>query len=102
MGLKGGASLVPLAALLGLFALQLATIVWFKRIKMWEILAIIGADLIWVLGSAIGLWIYYAQLTRAGVAMVVIVALAVLAFAELQGFGLWRWRKSRFSSGPAP
>ena len=94
-------SLLSVAAILGLFALQLGSIVLFHRIKVWEIIAIITADLLWVVGSAVGLARYHSQLSTEGIVMVVVVALAVLAFAELQGLGLKRWWQAKRGVQPA-
>ena len=95
LGLPPEASLDTVAVLLGLFALQLATIVLFKRLYVLEIALIIAADILWVLGSGIGLIMFSGDMSGTGKWLVAGVALAVLGFAEAQGLGLKRWHNSR-------
>ena len=79
-----------------LFAAQLGSIVVFRRLYVLEIALFIIADLAWVIFSGIGLVMYGAQMTDLGKWLVGGVALAVLAFAEVQGWGFFRWRKSGY------
>ena len=83
----------PVAVFLLLFAAQLGNIVRTRRVRTWEIVAIIAGDLAWVVGSVILGAIHFRSFTIAGAVLVDLVALAVLVFAILQLRGLGEWRR---------
>ena len=93
----GLASPVPVyvvgAGLVG-FALQLWNIVRTGEIRRWEIRAIIGGDIAWIVGSAVLVALCYAQITLTGLLLVDFIALAVLYFAVQQIRGLKALRRS--------
>ena len=87
----GLASAVPVYLVAGglvLFALQLILIVRTGRIRHWEVRAIIGGDIAWVIGSAVLVALFYESITTIGLVMVDGVAIAVAVFAFLQIRGL--------------
>ena len=88
LGLDDPLLVYATAAVLVLFALQLANIVRTGVIRAWEIAGIIGADIAWVVASAVVVAICYESLTTVGLILVDAVAVAVLAFAIQQYRGL--------------
>ncbi len=92
LGLGSPAPVYAVATFLLLFSLQLASIVRNGRIRQWEIGAIIGGDIAWVLGSVVLVVIFYRSLTSAGVILIDLVAMVVLFFAIQQIRGLRAWR----------
>ena len=88
LGLGSAISVYQTAAILTFFALLLGNIVRTRKIRHWEITAIIVADIAWVVGSAILAALYYQSLTTAGLLLVDIIAIAILYFAVQQIRGL--------------
>ena len=92
-GLNSPIPIYAIAGFLAVFALQLANIVRTKKIRSWEIKAIISGDLAWVAGSVAIIILYYQSITAAGLMLVDIVAVAVLFFAVMQIRGLKQYRR---------
>ena len=88
LSLRSAVPVYVTAALLILFALQLANIVRTREIKRWEIKAIISGDLAWVVGSIVLVALFHQSITAAGLMLIDIVAIAVLFFAIQQIRGL--------------
>jgi hypothetical protein len=78
-----GALLIPYAALLA----YLGTRACFQRVLAW---AVIVANAVWAADSLLLLMSGWIEPTRAGTAFVVLQALAVAMYAELQYMGLRR------------
>ena len=94
LGLAGSLPVYVVAVGLALFSLQLAHIVRTRTYRTFEIAAIIGGDLLWVLGSAVLVALFYPAMTATGLLLVDGVALVVLFFAIQQIRGLRFLRKS--------
>jgi len=90
IGLSDPLFIYVTAGFLMLFSLQLASIVRSRRVRSWEIAAIIGGDIAWVAASAVLVAMYFDSFTTAGLILVDAVALAVLYFAIQQVRGLKR------------
>ena len=88
LSLRSAVPVYVTAALLILFALQLANIVRTREIKRWEIKAIISGDLAWVVASIVLVALFHQSITAAGLMLIDIVAIAVLFFAIQQIRGL--------------
>ena len=95
LGLASPIPVYVVGAGLVLFALQLWNIVRTRQIRAWEIHGIIGGDIAWVVGSAVLISLFYAQVTLTGLLLVDFVALAVLFFAVQQIRGLRRLNRAR-------
>lgn len=78
------------AGLLTVFSLQLFNIVRTGAIRRWEIAAIIGGDLAWVIGTVVLVAIHFDSLTTIGLLLVDLVAIAVLFLAIQQIRGMRR------------
>ncbi len=92
LGLGSSLPVYVVATFLAVFSLQLANIVRSGRIRRWEVSAIIGGDVAWVLGSIVLVALFYRSLTDTGLILVDLVAMAVLFFAVQQVRGLRAWR----------
>ena len=90
LGLANAMHVYVIAGFLILFSLQLGNIVRTGVIRRWEIAAIIGGDLAWVIGTVVLVAVYFESLTTIGLLLVDLVALAVLFFAIQQIRGLRR------------
>ncbi len=88
LGLDNTLPVHATAAVLILFALQLANIVRTRIIRPPEIVGIIGADVAWVVGSVVLASVFLDHLTTTGLVLVDVVALVVLLFAIQQYRGL--------------
>jgi hypothetical protein len=88
LGLNTTVPVYATAGCLVLFALQLANVVRTRAIRSWEIVAIIGGDIVWVVASIVLVAMYFDSLTTTGLIMVDAVAAAVLFFAIQQFRGL--------------
>lgn len=88
LGLESSLPVYTTAAILVLFALQLANVVRTKVIRRWEIIGIIGGDVTWVVASLVLATMFLDQLTTTGLVLIDAVALAVLFFAVRQYRGL--------------
>jgi hypothetical protein len=88
LGLNTTVPVYATAVCLVLFALQLANVVRSRAIRSWEISAIIGGDIVWVVASIVLVAMYFDSLTTIGLIMVDAVATAVLFFAIQQLRGL--------------
>ena len=93
LGLADATPVYIVAALLTVFAIQLALIVRFRRIRFPEVAAIIGGDLVWVVASIVLVGVYYESITTTGLMLIDVVAIAVLTFAVLQIRGLRAYRR---------
>lgn len=94
LGVDTAIPVYAVAVFLVLFAIQLANIVRTRNVRTWEIAAIIGGDIAWVIASVVLVALYYQSITAAGLMLIDIVALAVLAFAVLQIRGLLAFRRT--------
>ena len=92
LGLENTLPVYAVAAVLSLFALQLANIVRTTIIRPWEIVGIIAGDIAWVAGSVVLAAIFLDQLSTTGLVLIDAVALAVLFFAirQYQGLSVFR------------
>lgn len=88
LGLGNTMPVYATAVVLVLFALMLANVVRSGVIRLWEIAAIIAADIAWVVASIVLVAIFYESLTITGLILVDAVALAVLFLAVQQYRGL--------------
>ena len=88
LGLPDPLTVYIVAAGLALFALQLGLIVRSRRIRTWEVRAVIGGDLAWVLATAVVIGLFHEVMTTIGLVMLDVVALVVAVFAALQIRGL--------------
>ena len=93
LGLADATPVYVVAALLTVFAIQLALIVRFRKIRFLEVAAIIGGDIAWVLASIVLVALYYESITTTGLMLIDVVSIAVLAFAVLQIRGLRAYRR---------
>lgn len=82
-----------IAGLLAVFGIQLTNIVRTKKIRTWEVTAIIIADIAWVVASAALLVLFYKTITPTAVVLVDLVAVAVMVFAVMQIRGLKQYRE---------
>ena len=88
LGLSSTIPVYVTAVVLILFAAQLWNIVRTRAFQTWEIAAIIGGDIVWVMASFVLVVLYFDSMTVTGLVLVDLVALAVLLFAILQIRGL--------------
>ena len=93
-GLQGPFLIYLLGSFLALFAVQLASIVRSRQIKVWEIKGIISGDLAWVAASVALIALYYQSITAAGLMLLDVVTVAVLFFAIMQIRGLREYQKT--------
>lgn len=90
IGLSDPLLIYVTAGFLILFSLQLANIVRSRKVRSWEIAAIIGGDVAWVAASVVLVAMYFDAFTTTGLIIVDAVALVVLYFAIQQVRGLRR------------
>ena len=92
-GLSSAEPVYATAALLAVFALQLADIVRTKTIRAWEIRSIISGDIAWVVLSIALITLYYQAITTIALILVDVVAVTVLCLALMQIRGLREIRR---------
>jgi len=93
LGLADAAPVYIVAALLTVFAIQLALIVRSRKIRLLEVAAIIGGDIAWVLASIVLVALYYESISTTGLMLIDVVSITVLAFAVMQIRGLRTYRR---------
>lgn len=93
LGLADATPVYIVAALLTVFAIQLAVIVRSRNIRFPEVAAIIGGDIAWVVASIVLVALYYESITTTGLVLIDVVSIAVLTFAVLQIRGLRAYRR---------
>ena len=81
-------------ACLLLFATELVRQVTLRRVSTWRALLSSMADLLWVAGSVIAIWLHADALSSKGIAVVVSVAAVVLTFALAQLAGIDRFHRA--------
>jgi hypothetical protein len=96
LGLADATPVYIVAAILAVFAIQLAAIVRSRKIRFLEVAGIIGGDLAWVLASMVLVGLYYESITTTGLMLIDVVAMAVLTFAVLQIRGLRAYRRGAY------
>ena len=94
IGLKGVGPIYGVAAGLMLFSAYLFFVVKTRRFQSSEIIPIIVGDLIWVVLSVILGFKFMNQFSTAGVYLVFGVAVVVFCLADMQGFGLLKYRRT--------
>jgi hypothetical protein len=93
LGLVDATPVYIVAAVLTVFAIQLAAIVRSRKIHFLEVAGIIGGDIAWVVASIVLVGLYYESITTTGLMLIDVVSIAVLTFAVLQIRGLKAYRR---------